>query len=458
MPFDIGFVSLGCAKNLVDSQIMAGVLLNEGLRLAPAPEQADVLLVNTCAFIESAREESAQAIHWACAHKRAGGCRAVIVAGCMAQRYRARMHRAFPDVDAFLGLDQLDAIADIARRAARGERQRAAIPPVARRLYHPRVPAVVFSGGPHAYLKVAEGCNHRCAFCAIPAIRGRQRSRTPSDLVKEARALLEAGFRELNLIAQDVLRYGADLECPATLAGLLRELDAFGGAYWLRLLYGYPGRLTADLLETLANSRHVCRYLDLPIQHSHPAILRAMRRSDTINTVPGLTARLRQALPGVTLRTTCLVGFPGETEQHFNHLLDTVKQSRFDHLGVFVFSPEDGTLAAERNDIPPAEVAAARRDRLMRAQRRIVREQLRARIGDGETVLLERPLAPRKRNPPASGTRWIGRIAAQAPEVDGVTRIDGLPDDCRPGQFIRVRINGAYGYDLRADYAGAGPS
>ncbi len=448
-PLSVGFVSLGCAKNLVDSQVMAGVLLSEQLTLAPTPETADVILINTCAFIEEARGEAAEAILRACRHKAAGGCRAVIVAGCMAQRYRERLQETFPDVDGFLGVDELEQVGAIVRRVAAGERGVMAVGGLPDKLFQPRLPGLRFSGGPFAYLKISEGCNHVCAFCAIPAIRGRLRSRPIPTLVAEARVLLASGVRELNLISQDSTSYGRDLGKSApgaagvALPQLLRALDRLEGDFWIRVLYGYPSLVTDELLETLAQAKHICPYLDLPIQHSHPDILRGMRRADTVRAVAALATRLRRAVSGIVLRTTCLVGFPGETEAHFEHLLAAVEAARFDHLGVFAYSPEEGTAAGARRDAPPPEVASERRDRLLRLQRRIVDERRRALAGTTATALL-------LQSPSGRGSIWLARLSRQAPEVDGVTRVSGVPANAKPGQFLNVRLTGGRGYDLTA--------
>jgi ribosomal protein S12 methylthiotransferase len=442
----VGFVSLGCAKNLVDSQVMAGVLLADGIRLAPSPEEADVVLVNTCAFIGPAREEAADAILRACQHKAAGGCRAVVVTGCLPQRYRGQIQTAFPDVDAFVGIDELDGIAAVVRRLAAGERGVLEVSGRATRLFQPRFPTLLFSGGPFAYLKVAEGCDHVCAFCAIPGIRGRFRSRGLDALLDEAHTLLGAGVRELNLISQDTTSYGRDLPGGPDLAGLLQALDALEGDFWIRVLYGYPSRVSDALLKVMARSRHIVPYLDLPIQHSHPDVLRGMRRADTLRAVATLPVRLRHAVPGMVLRTTCLVGFPGETEAHFEHLLEAVEAAQFDHLGVFVYSPEEGTAAHDREDVPTPEVAEERRDRLMRLQQRLVAARRRALVGTQARALLLRPAGP-----DASAGVWIGRVARQAPDVDGQTRIRGLAPGVKPGDFADVRLRGGKDYDLAAD-------
>ena len=450
MAVSVGFISLGCAKNLVDSQLMAGYLRAGKILLAPAPEVADIILINTCAFIDAAREEAAENILAACAHKRQGRCQAVIVAGCMVARYRDKLEKVFPDVDAFVGVDDLERIAEIVEAVAAGKHcgvivSNRALPG---KLYNPIYPELRFTGETYAYLKVAEGCDHRCAYCAIPQIRGPFRSRPMKDLLTETRALLESGVREINLIAQDILRYGCDLtkNGRSKLPVLLRKIDALEGDFRFRLLYGYPSAVTDELLEVLATASHACRYLDLPIQHSHPDILRAMNRPAAVEATAGLAERLRKAIPDIVLRTTCLVGFPGETPTHFRHLMAYVRQARFDHLGVFVFSPEEGTPAAEMPGRPTLRTAESRRDKLMALQQRIVKEKQAALRGTADTVLL---LAKK-------GKRWIGRLPRQAPDVDGVTRITGVPDTARPGDFIPVTLTGARGYDLLAAAQTAG--
>ncbi len=443
MAESVGFISLGCAKNLVDSQIMAGYLKSGQIELAAAPEQADIILINTCAFIDIAREEAAEVILSACAHKAAGGCSRVIVAGCMVQRYRERMTQAFPDVDAFLGIDELDQIVTLLDdlrqecakpvRVAKGE-------PV--KLFDPIYPTLLFSGGPFAYLKISEGCNHRCAYCSIPNIRGSFRSRTTQSVYNEAAAMVLSGVRELNVISQDTLNYGSDSGGESRIEQLLEQLDALDGDFWIRLLYGYPSSVSDALLDLLADSRHLVRYLDLPVQHSHPDILHAMNRAHAVEATQNLTERLRTCIPGLVLRTTCLVGFPGETDSHFEHLLQYVQRSRFDHLGVFVFSPEEGTAAFDMDNVPPLEVAERRRDELLRVQRDIVRKRLAKLRGAREKLLLLR----------RRGNIWKGRLPRQAPEVDGETVVAGVPDSAQPGDFVPVQITGFNGYDLKAQY------
>lgn len=441
MSVSVGFISLGCSKNLVDSQVLAGYLKAGAIALAPSPETADVILVNTCAFIEAAREEAAEAILSACAHKANGNCRAVIVAGCMVQRYRERLEKVFPDVDAFLGIDELERVGDVVRRVAAGKRCGVvAAAGDAVKLYNPIYPTLLFTGGPLAYLKLGDGCDHRCAYCAIPIIRGHFRSRTMDAILAEASDMVSAGVKELNLISQDSMLYGADLFGKPRIAELMRRMDALDGEFRFRVLYGYPSGVTEEVLDVLNTARHVCKYLDLPIQHSHPAILKAMNRSVAVEAIQGMAARLRKAVPDIVLRTTCLVGFPGETEEHFEHLLSAVETSKFDHLGVFAYSPEEGTAAFDR-EAPDPEIAEERCQRLMALQKKIVRARVKALTGRRDTAFLLRHTATGE---------WLARLPRQAPEVDGETRVKNVPTDAKVGDFIPVTITGGKGYDLEA--------
>ncbi len=443
----IGFISLGCSKNLVDSQVMAGFLLKAKMQLAPSPDQADVILINTCGFIEPARIEATENILSACEHKKRGGCQAVIVTGCMSQRYREDMCDAFPDVDAFLGVDELDQIVPIVEQVTQKKKKASAEVPVLVkpgdpvRLFNPPMPGLRFTGPAFAYLKVAEGCNHACAFCAIPQFRGKLRSRPVNDLVYEASKLIETGAKEINIIAQDVTHYGKDIKDGPTLATLLKRLDQLEGDFWLRILYGFPNHVTDELLEVIAKSKHVVHYLDLPIQHAHPDVLRAMHRADTIRAMPTWTQKLRQAIPGVTLRTTCMVGFPGETEEQFDFLYDYIKEAEFDHLGTFIFSPEEGTAAADLPDLPDSEVSQARYDKLMALQKEVAKKRNKARIGqEAQALILDYD---------GKGGA-IARLAHQAPDVDGETLIKVLPETIEAGDFVQVKITGVRGYNLTA--------
>ena len=448
-PISVGFISLGCSKNLVDLQVMGAELHNAGFNIGVDSDEADAILVNTCAFIEDAREEAISSILGACELKNNGKCKAVIVSGCLSQRYRDRIFKACPDVDAIIGVDDLERIPEIIRNAVEKNDTKKIVvvsTEVPSHLFSSKIPSLVLTGGPYAYLKIAEGCQHVCAFCAIPGIRGKLRSRTVKELVGEAKALLAEGIREIDLIAQDVTSYGNDLKNGTTLASLLRELDALKGDFWIRLLYGHPAMVTDELLDVIANSRHVCHYLDIPIQHSHSDILAAMLRADTVNKVPEMARRLRTRIPDVTLRTTCLVGFPGETEEQFNHLLDFISEAKFDHLGAFAFSPEEGTPAFDMGDEPDDIVAENRRKKLMKRQAKIANKILEGLVGTEKRVLLEEP-------PEEESGLWTGRHAGQAPDdIDGVSHIQKVPPSAQPGDFVQVKVIGYDDYDLVCEY------
>lgn len=449
-PISVGFISLGCSKNLVDLQVMGAELHSAGFNIGVDVDEADAVLVNTCAFIEDARQEAISAILGACELKKNGTCKAIIVSGCLPQRYRDRVMKACPEVDAVIGVDELCRIPEIVRQAVSrngGDKIIAVSTELPTHLFVSKIPSLVLTGGPYAYLKIAEGCQHVCAFCAIPGIRGKLRSRLIDELVVEARAILDEGIREIDIIAQDVTSYGRDLKDGTTLAALLRRLDALPGDFWIRLLYGHPAMITEELLDVIAASRHVCHYLDVPIQHSHPDVLRGMLRADTVQRVPEMAAHLRERIPGITLRTTCLVGFPGETEAQFNHLLEFISEAKFDHLGAFAFSPEEGTPAFELEDSPDDIVAESRRRKLMKRQAKIAGKILGGKVGTLTRVLLEDP-------PEEEGGVWEGRTAGQAPDdIDGVSYIKQVPASAEPGDFIDVKITGHDDYDLFCEYA-----
>ncbi|MFA5043725.1 MAG: 30S ribosomal protein S12 methylthiotransferase RimO [Kiritimatiellia bacterium] len=441
-PITVGFISLGCAKNLVDSEIIVSGLTAAGFRLAPAPKCADVVIVNTCAFVRDAKAESIDAVLEACAWKQRGRCRAVLVAGCLPQRYRREIQALLPEVDAFIGLDALKQAGAVIRRVLQGERSVMAIAPSARAVLEPSGNRLLFTGAPYAYVKIAEGCNHACAFCAIPQIRGRYRSRPIASIVAEAEDLLGRGIRELNLIAQDTTSYGLDLGARTNLPALLRALGRIGGKFWIRLLYGHPAHVTPALMDAMGDVAQVCRYLDLPIQHSDAAVLRAMRRPGTAERMRRMFGRLRAALPGVALRTTCLVGFPGETERQFRNLLAFLEEIRFDHVAAFTYSKEENTPAAQLTRHVPAAEAQRRKECLMLRQKRIVAEAALAQFGRVADLLVER--YDRKRR------LWIARSRGQAPDVDGVVYVSAPADGLAPGTLVRGRYVAASGYDLRA--------
>ena len=423
----IGLVSLGCAKNAVDLQVMSGHLLKAGHTLAPDPDNADVILVNTCAFIESAREEAAAEIARACELKRAGRCKAVVAAGCFVQRYRAEVLKAFPDLDAVLGVDALDRIVDVV-----GGLKSAAVPPgLPKRVFDPPMPALRLTGAAFAYLKVAEGCAHRCAYCAIPAIRGKFRSRPLKSVLAEARALVKTGVKELNVIAQDPMLYGVDFRDGTNLVTLLRALDKIPGDFWVRVLYSYPSEITDAFLDWLNTSPHAVKYVDVPLQHTDPKILQAMARGSAVKATLAAAERLRAAVPGVTLRTAVMTGFPGETPAAFKRMLADVKRMSFDHLGVFAFSPEEGTPAATLPRRPSLAVAERRAGEVMALQKRIWSAKARKYVGRTFRALVVAP--------------GVARLASQAPDVDGVVH---LRSPAEVGAFIDVTIGKVRGFDF----------
>ncbi len=453
----IGLVSLGCAKNAVDLQVMTGHLLKSGFALAPDADAADVILVNTCAFIQAAREEAAAEILRACALKASGACRAVVVSGCFAQRYGERAVEAFPDVDAWVGIDSLDRISAIVKGALK-EREQPAVHIASAapcRVFNPPLPALRFTSSTFAYLKIAEGCAHRCAYCAIPGIRGAYRSRPPAAIVQEAKELLATGVKELNVIAQDPMLYGVDFPVPETkpgarpkprtdLVALLTALDRLPGDFWIRVLYSYPSEITDAYLGWLNTSPHAVKYVDVPLQHTDPAILKAMARGSAVKATLEAASRLRAAVPGVTLRTTVMTGFPGETEESFQRLLSDVKTMKFDHLGAFAFSPEEGTPAAALPNCPPLKEAQRRERKVMSAQKRVWAAKAKTFVGNTYRALVV--------------GEGVARLESQAPDVDGVVYLkkDGRRALPAVGSFVDVRVRAVCGFDFEATVVSGG--
>jgi len=443
-PRRVHLVTLGCPKNQVDSEIMLGVLTERGHEIVYDPAAADTLVVNTCSFIQAAKEESIDAIlDLARAKASAPGSR-LVVTGCLAQRYADDLREAMPEVDVFLGTGDLLRIADAVEAA-------------------PAPGPIVYRGAQHvlperelkarvrtgawwtAYVKVSEGCDHTCSFCIIPKIRGRHESRPMDDVLAEAAGLAAEGVVELNLIAQDLTAYGRDRRDGASLAMLLRALATrVPGVRWLRLLYAYPSSVTDELLEVMADEPAVCRYLDMPLQHISDRMLRAMRRERSGAAVRKLLARIRVAVPGIALRSSFIVGFPGETEADVDELCAFLDETELDNVGVFTYSREEGTAAAEYAEHVPEGVKTARRRRVMGVQARVAARRAAAVVGRTVEVLVERA-EPRG--------RIVGRTAAQAPAIDGVVRLTtaaGAPRPA-PGDLVAARVTGAEGYDLRAD-------
>lgn len=451
----IGLASLGCAKNLVDSEVMLGLLRDAGHQITADAGDADVLVVNTCAFVEEARQESIDTILEMASLEGHRG-RRLIVTGCLAERYRDELLEHVPEIDVLLGTDEVEAIveavngrqappaATFGERAPRAARHRDRQTPPPTYLYDERTPRHRTTPKHYAYLKVAEGCDYNCAFCIIPVLRGPYRSRTARSIVDEARSLVAEGVREILLISQDTTFYGVDRRERNALVPLLRELDQIPGLARIRLLYLYPTTLSDEVLDAMAECDKVCPYVDLPLQHAAGDVLRRMRRPGGRREYEALLDRVRRTLGDATLRTTVIVGFPGETEADFGELRSFIESVEFDHLGVFTYSHEEGTAAyGLPDDVPPA-VKAARRSELMRIQRRIVGRRNRGRLGQTVEVMVDGPS-------PEHELVLQGRLAGQAPEIDPVVYLtDCDPEVLVPGSVHAVRVVAARGYDLVA--------
>lgn len=446
----VALASLGCPKNLIDAEQMLGRLVQTGWRITTHQDEADVVIINTCGFIDAAKRESIDTIIELGQLKQSGRCRALIVTGCLSQRYGEELMAELPEIDAVLGTGDYPRIPEIIESVFRGDRVYAVTPPA--QPYPEDLPRVLSAPGPSAYLKIAEGCDHTCAFCVIPAMRGRHRSRPVEALEAEARALGRQGVRELVIVSQDTTAYGFDRYRRFALADLLDRLRRVEGIEWIRLHYCYPTHFTPELIELLATEPKLVKYLDVPLQHGSDRVLREMRRPSTRAGIVELVARLRAAIPGLVLRTSFIVGFPGETEEDFRRLLDLMAEVEFDHVGVFKYSPEEGTPAGERPDQVPEEVKEERYRRAMEAQQPIAFARNRARVGREVRVLVERP-DPRGRG------GWVGRWEGQAPGIDGAVY---LRPGARPeaeaigvGAIVPARVTRCLGYDLAAVPAGA---
>ena len=553
-PVRVGLISLGCAKNLVDAEIMLGALLKSGVEITNDPGQADALIVNTCSFIDSAQEESVDAILNSAAERdQLRPHQGLIVSGCMPQRFREELPKLLPEVDAFMGIDQVADVAALVKQAVEHRRQkleqqsagavarsgsrkarvssrlaeldkghshshhettesvrgtdkfgntRTVVGAVAaeelapvmdvnvRPTYIPDYATPRFRLTPRhfAYVKIAEGCNHPCSFCIIPRMRGSHRSRTQADVVREARALIADGVKELNLISQDSTYYGLDLRPQhtraisspekfsaatkalatdaTTLCTLLRELNALPGEFWIRLLYTHPAHWTDELIQTLAECPKVARYVDMPLQHIHDAMLERMRRETTSAYIEELIARIRAGVPGIALRTTFIVGFPGETEAYFQSLLKFIRNTRFERLGVFTYSKEEGTRAGKMDQQVTDRVKKRRRELTMAEQHRVAREVSEGFVGRTIRVLVESPANARALQQAnisswehglireadedlqqLKGEYWVARGEADAPDIDGRVYVKGK---LTPGQFAEVKIIGHTDYDLIA--------
>jgi ribosomal protein S12 methylthiotransferase len=450
----IGVISLGCPKNLVDTEVMLGLARQAGHEVAHAAADAEVIVVNTCAFIDRAKRESVDTILEMAELKKGGTCRRLVVTGCLAERYRDELRKEIPEIDAVLGTGEVPEIVQALDGTSRpatsavapltfysGARTRTALPTY---IYDADTPRHLATPKHYAYLKVAEGCDYKCAFCIIPTLRGRYRSRSAGSIVREAEALAAGGVKELLLISQDTTFYGIDRGERGALARLLRALNAVPGLEWIRLLYLYPTTIDDDVLEAMAECDKVCKYIDLPLQHASNPVLKRMKRPGTRQSYDALLARVRARVPGVSLRTTFIVGFPGETDADVNELEAFVADHGFDHVGVFTYSHEEGTSAyAFADDVAPT-VKQARRSRIMRLQKRLASRRQRQRIGERVRIMVD---GPSDEHPLV----LKARLATQAPEIDAsvfLTECD--PSSFRPGDLAEVCIVGSREYDLLA--------
>jgi ribosomal protein S12 methylthiotransferase len=459
----IGMISLGCPKNLVDSEVMLGLAQRAGHELTLNAEDAHVLIVNTCAFIDKAKQESVDAILEMAELKKSGSCRRLVVAGCMAERYREALRAEIPEIDAVIGTGEIPEIVNVLGIGDSGlgigvpflrsngepinfqspipKPQSPGLPTY---IYDAETPRLLATPRHYAYVKIAEGCDYKCAFCIIPTLRGAYRSRPADSIVREASALAARGVKELLLISQDTTFYGIDRGERGALAQLLRALNKVDGLEWIRLLYLYPTTITDEVLDAIGESEKVCKYIDLPLQHAADAVLKRMKRPGTRAGYERLLDRIRRRLPGVTLRTTFIVGFPGETDADFEELQSFVEGTRFDHLGVFTYSHEEGTSARALEDDVPAAAKRSRQSRLMRAQKRIVTQTQKSRIGSRVRLLVDGPAAEHE-------LVLRGRLQGQAPDIDPMVYLtDCDPTEFAPGTLIDAEIVGNRAYDLIA--------
>jgi len=435
----VGMVSLGCPKNLVDSEVMLGMLARQGYELTPRAEQAEVIIINTCAFIAPAQRESIEAILEMAQYKKAGTARKLVVAGCLVERYRQEILKEIPEVDFVIGTNELERVLEAFGEESKHRSLGGHSEPY---LYHDLTPRVLATPPYSAYLKIAEGCDHPCSFCVIPQMRGRFRSRGFASVVREAENLARRGVAELTIVGQDTTSYGEDLGLRDGLASLLRELGKIRELVWLRFLYCYPNRLNEALIAAVAETPKVVKYLDVPLQHASAPVLKLMRRGSTGDHFLRLLERIRAAIPDVTLRTSFIVGFPGEAEEDFQRLLSFVETAQFDHLGVFLYSNEETSASYGLPGQVPAAVARRRKKKLMALQRRISRYKLRQMVGRRLAVLVEG-------RSEETDLLFQGRLESQAPGIDGQVLINDFEGaEPRPGDFRWATITAAGDYDL----------
>lgn len=439
----IGVVSLGCPKNLVDSETMLGLIHEENYEITNDPSEAEIIIVNTCGFIESAKEESINTILQMAEYKKSGSCKHIIVTGCLSQRYAEELFSELPEADAIAGVEVYDEIGSIIKRVMNGERfimLERSKPDVIYTSKETFLPRILTTPSYTAYLKIAEGCDNCCSYCAIPKIRGPYRSKPMEQVLKEAKALADNGVKELIVVAQDTTRYGEDLPGgKLLLADLLKELNKIESLKWIRVMYCYPNNFTDELIETFASLDKVCKYVDLPLQHASNRLLASMNRYDTKEEVETLLAKLRKRIPGIVIRTTFIVGFPGETDADFEELKDFVERQRFENAGVFAYSQEDGTVAGAMPNQIPDEIKQERYHELMALQAQISEEIHKDTEGQTLEVLVEGI------EEDGSGLHY-GRSYREAPDIDGLVFIEN-PGDIKPGCFIKVNILQGFTYE-----------
>lgn len=439
----IGVVSLGCPKNLVDSETMLGLIHEENYEITNDPSEAEIIIVNTCGFIESAKEESINTILQMAEYKKSGSCKYIIVTGCLSQRYAEELFSELPEADAIAGVEVYDEIGSIIKRVMKGERfimLERSKPDVIYTSKETFLPRILTTPSYTAYLKIAEGCDNCCSYCAIPKIRGPYRSKPMEQVLKEAKALADNGVKELIVVAQDTTRYGEDLPGgKLLLADLLKELNKIESLKWIRVMYCYPNNFTNELIETFASLDKVCKYVDLPLQHASNRLLASMNRYDTREEVETLLAKLRKRIPGIVIRTTFIVGFPGETDADFEELKEFVEQQRFENAGVFAYSQEEGTVAGAMPNQISDEIKQERYHELMALQAQISEEIHKDTEGQTFEVLVEGI------EEDGSGLHY-GRSYREAPDIDGLVFIEN-PGDIKPGCFVKVNILQGFTYE-----------
>ncbi|MBZ4668304.1 MAG: ribosomal protein methylthiotransferase [Defluviitaleaceae bacterium] len=437
MPIRIAFVSLGCDKNLVDSEVMLGLLQKSGFALISDESQADVLVVNTCCFIQDAKEESIESILEMAQYKKTGNCKALIVTGCMAERYKDEILSEIPEVDGVVGTTGYESIVEVVEEILQGKKIQMFSDVNAKTSENYQ--RVLSTAGYFAYLKIAEGCDNRCTYCIIPQLRGKYRSRSMESLISEAKTLASQGVKELILVAQDTTRYGIDLYGEKKLPQLLKELCKIDDLKWIRLLYCYPEEITDELIDVIAEEEKVCSYLDMPIQHANTSILKRMGRRSTKEDLIHLINKLRKRIPDICLRTTLIVGFPGETDEEYEDLVQFVKDMNFDRLGVFTYSKEEGTPAAKMRGQIPKKIKEFRKDKIMKLQQAICEEKSAQCVGRTLEVIIDGKL-------PEENV-YCGRTYRDAPEIDGMVFVSA-DEDLLSGDFIKASITSSNEYDL----------